>query len=407
MGANIGTSVTNTIVSVGHAGDRDQFRRAFAGATVHDIFNWLSVLILLPLEEASGYLRRLTREITDSLGLQEKQSTKVDLLKKISKLFTDKIIKIDKDLIEKIAQNNDTGEESLIKFCSPNGTKPCDTFLFHDTGMSDKEVGVILLILSLLILCVCLGCIVKLLHSMLKGQVAKVIKKTINSDFPGPLKYLTGYLAILVGAGTTVLVQSSSIFTSALTPLVGIGVVTIERTYPLTLGANIGTTVTAILAALAVDSNFTQSLQIALCHLFFNISGIVIWYPLPFMRNVPIRGAKALGNTTAKYRWFAFVYLFLMFFIFPGIILGLSLAGWQYLVGIGVPFLLLLLIIIVINVLQNKAPHILPGVLRDWQWAPYWTRSLEPYDRVITKIIRDTRAKMCCCRRKNFAVEHH
>ena len=292
----------------------------------------------------------------------------MELLKKITKPFTDKIIKIDKKLIEKIAQEKDVGNESLIKFCPPNDTKACDTFLFHDTGMSDKEVGVILLILSLLILCVCLGCIVKLLHSMLKGQVAKVIKKTINSDFPGPLKYLTGYLAILVGAGTTVLVQSSSIFTSALTPLVGIGVVTIERTYPLTLGANIGTTVTAILAALAVDSNFTQSLQIALCHLFFNISGIVIWYPLPFMRNVPIRGAKALGNTTAKYRWFALVYLLLMFFIFPGIILGLSLAGWQYLVGFGVQFLLLLLIIIVINALQNKAPHVLPKVLRDWQW---------------------------------------
>ena len=54
MGANIGTSVTNTIVSIGQSGDRDQFRRAFAGATVHDMFNWLSVAILLPLEWASG-----------------------------------------------------------------------------------------------------------------------------------------------------------------------------------------------------------------------------------------------------------------------------------------------------------------------------------------------------------------
>ena len=53
MGANIGTSVTNTIVSLGQAGDRNQFRRAFGGATVHDMFNWLCVLVLLPLELAS------------------------------------------------------------------------------------------------------------------------------------------------------------------------------------------------------------------------------------------------------------------------------------------------------------------------------------------------------------------
>ena len=135
----------------------------------------------------------------------------------------------------------------------------------------------------------------------------------------------------------TMLVQSSSIFTSALTPLVGIGVVTIERTYPLTLGANIGTTVTSILAALAATSKFRESLQIALCHLFFNISGIAIWYPLPLMRNVPIKVAKYLGNTTAKYRWFAFMYLIIVFFVFPAIVLGLSIAGWRVLVGIGVP----------------------------------------------------------------------
>ncbi len=54
MGANIGTSVTNTIVSMAQSGDRREFRRAFAGATVHDMFNWLTVLVLLPIEWATG-----------------------------------------------------------------------------------------------------------------------------------------------------------------------------------------------------------------------------------------------------------------------------------------------------------------------------------------------------------------
>lgn len=409
MGANIGTSVTNTIVSVGHAGDRDQFRRAFAGATVHDIFNWLCVIVLLPIETATGYLYYLSKEITDSLGLRKGETTKVELLNKITKPFTQLIIRIDKKLITNIAEGKDVGDASLIKYCGPNnGTDEGNScnFLFHDTGLSDTNAGIILLFIALFILCACLASIVKLLHSMLRGQIATIIKTIINSDFPGPLKYLTGYVAILVGAGMTVLVQSSSIFTSALTPLVGIGVVTLERTYPLTLGANIGTTITSILAALAATSNFQQSLQIALCHLFFNISGIALWYPVPAMRNVPIRGAKALGNTTADYRWFAFAYLFVAFFILPAIVLGLSLAGWPVLVGVGVPIVLIILAVVVINILQRKAPHVLPEVLENWKWAPKWLRSLQPYDQLIGKVLHFIHTRICCCGGSRYQVEN-
>lgn len=110
MGANIGTSVTNTIVSAGHVSDRDQFRRAFAGATVHDVFNWLSVIILLPIEAATGYLFHLSEAITDSLGLKKGEREKVELLKKITKPFTNLVIQIDKKLIQKIAEGKDIGK---------------------------------------------------------------------------------------------------------------------------------------------------------------------------------------------------------------------------------------------------------------------------------------------------------
>jgi hypothetical protein len=97
--------------------------------------------------------------------------------------------------------------------------------------------------------------------------------------------------------------QSSSIFTSALTPLVGVGVVHIDRMYPLTLGANIGTTITAILASLTADSSkLYLTLQVALCHLFFNVIGIIIWYPVPAMRKVPLGAAKALGESCSCWR---------------------------------------------------------------------------------------------------------
>ena len=233
---------------------------------------------------------------------------------------------------------------------------------------------------------------------MLRGQMAKIIKKTVNADFPGPFKHLTGYFAILVGAGLTMLVQSSSIFTSALTPLIGVGVVTIERAFPLTLGSNIGTTGTGILAALASSSNLDKALQIAFCHLFFNISGIILWYPIPYLRKVPINVAKTLGNKTATYRWFAIAYLVFAFFLLPAAVFGLSLAGWKILLAVALPIILLLVFIIVVNILQRKRPQSLPQVLRDWKWLPKCTRSLEPYDRVFTKM---GEVKKLCCRGRN------
>merc|ERR1719261_1892361 len=68
MGANIGTSVTNTIVAMGHMGDGDQLERAFAGATVHDMFNFLSVGILFPVEVATTYLNALSKALVPKEG---------------------------------------------------------------------------------------------------------------------------------------------------------------------------------------------------------------------------------------------------------------------------------------------------------------------------------------------------
>ena len=426
MGANIGTSVTNTLVSLAQAVERNEFRRAFAGATVHDIFNWLSVIILLPIEVATGYLFHLTSLLVDTMNLRESKATKKELLKVITKPFTKLVIQLDKKVITKIALGKkDYDSKSLIKTTcskktiavlknvtlSSNTTTglanqtvsklenqtvgvPCK-FLFHDTGLSDTTIGIVLLIVSLVILCLCLIFIVKILHSLMRGHIAKVIKKTVNADFPRPFHHLTGYFAIMVGAGMTILVQSSSIFTSALTPLIGIGVVGLDRAFPLTLGANIGTTATGILAAMASDSSkLHRALQIALCHLFFNISGILLWYPIPYMRRVPIRFAKILGNKTASYRWFAVAYLIFGFFLLPAAVFGLSIAGWQILVGVAGPIVLLLMFVIIVNLLQSKAPTTLPEALKDWDWAPRWTRSLEPHDKLISKVYEVGRG--CC-----------
>lgn len=274
------------------------------------------------------------------------------------------------------------------------------SYLFADTGLSERAVGAILLVISLLMLCICLFCMVKLLNSLLKGRMAVLIKKTVNADFPGCLGYFTGYFAILIGACITFLVQSSSVFTSALTPLVGCGVVTLERMFPLTLGSNIGTTATGLLAAMASSGGkLENSIQIALCHLFFNISGILIWYPVPFMRKVPIHLAKILGNTTAEYRWFAIFYLVIMFFVLPFGVFGLSMLSVWALAVVGIPVVILGIFVSVVNVLQSKRPTSLPKKLQSWDFLPEPLHSLDPLDRLISKT-GDLFKRCCPCLRK-------
>eukprot|EP00069_Balaena_mysticetus_P013829 bmy_08376T0 len=348
MGSNIGTSVTNTIVALMQAGDRTDFRRAFAGATVHDCFNWLSVLVLLPLEAATGYLHHITRLVVASFNIHGGRDAP-DLLKIITEPFTKLIIQLDKSVITSIA----TGDESLRNhsliriWCHPN----------------PMEV-----------------------------PSRRPRAEANTSRMLGNATMEKCYFAMVVGAGMTFVVQSSSVFTSAITPLIGLGVISLERAYPLTLGANIGTTTTAILAALASPrEKLSSAFQIALCHFFFNISGILLWYPVPCTR-LPIRMAKALGKRTAKYRWFAVLYLLLCFLLLPSLVFGISMAGWQAMVGVGTPFGALLAFVVLVSMLQSRSPGRLPKWLQTWDFLPRWMHSLQPLDHLIT------RATLCCAR---------
>ncbi|XP_054543979.1 sodium-dependent phosphate transport protein 2B-like [Talpa occidentalis] len=436
MGANIGTSITNTIVALMQAGDRNEFRRAFAGATVDDFFNFLTVFVLLPLEAATHYLETLSNLVVDTFHFKNGEDAPA-LLKVVTVPLTKLIIQLDVNVINQIAMNDESiKDKSLVKiWCetftnktqvnvtvpSPeNCTSPplCWTdgvstwtiknvtyqeniakcqHIFVNFNLPDYAVGIILLIASLLVLCGCLIMFVNILGSMLRGQVAAVIKKTINTDFPFPFTWVTGYLAILVGAGMTFLVQSSSVFTTAMTPLYGIGVISIERAYPLTLGSIIGSTTTSILAALASPGNtLRSSLQIALCHLFIIISGVLLWYPIPFTR-LPIRLAKALGSISAKYRWFAVFYLIFFFFLVPLALFGFLMADWPVQVGLGVLFTLVLLSVVIINLLQSRCPSILPRKLQDWDFLPLWMRSLKPWDNLVSLATRCCQTHCCCC----------
>ncbi|XP_076456282.1 sodium-dependent phosphate transport protein 2A-like [Babylonia areolata] len=429
MGANIGTTVTNTLVSLAHSMDPKEFRRAFSGATVHDVFNWLTVVILLPIEHFTGYLYFLTLEIVQSLNMEELRTKKQDLLKQLTKPLTKRIVQVDKKVITAIAEGKGDPNARLLKvFCVFNKTETmmtvnrtledgnvtlvnetvvvktpveaCDSLL-SKLDMGDSTSGLVLFIFSLLLLSGCLYLMVKVLHSLLGSQVARMAKKTINANFPGPFACLTDYFALVVGAGMTILVQSSSVFTSALTPLVGVGCLKLERMYPLTLGSNVGTTGTGILAALASSSSTIQfALQLALCHLFFNITGILLFFPIPPMRRFPLRVARFLGRTTARYRWFAVFYLLLMFLVFPGFFMALSFAGNVVFITTLCVVGVLVAAIIILNCMQRhqRLQSWLPLVLRDWEWLPLPLRSLQPLDRLFCAMCAPFKRICCeCC----------
>lgn len=292
FGANIGTSVTNTLVSLTFFGQNDYYERAFSAATVHDLFNLFNVAIWMIIEPVSnainngngGLLFIMSDAITKGFEPCDKNTESCKKwkgpIKKITGKLTDEIV----DSIERT------------------------------TGNDDDASGILALILALFMLSSCLYLMVKTLNHALRGPVEKVIKRAMD---------MNGYLAILVGIAVTMFVQSSSITTSVLTPLVAIEVLTLEQMVPLVMGANIGTTFTGVLAALVGSS--IAGMQIAVVHVLFNVIGVLTWYPIPRIRQIPINGAKFLGAVAAKYKPFPVIYVIMAFGLYPLLILGLSL----------------------------------------------------------------------------------
>ena len=135
----------------------------------------------------------------------------------------------------------------------------------------------------------------------------------------GPISGITS------GTVVTVLVQSSSTTTSLVVPLAGSGVFSLRQVYPFTLGANIGTCITALLAATAiVGPSAVFALQIALVHLLYNVLGVLVIYSIPFLRELPIKGAEKIADVAVRNKLVALGYIAGMFFVIPFVMIGIS-----------------------------------------------------------------------------------
>ena len=344
MGSNVGTSVTNTIVAVGQVHRRANFVRAMTAATVHDCFNLLTVIVLLPIEAATGFLEFTTRKLLEPLGDSSTQTFKSPL-----KVLVDPVVKAiiepNKDRLKQVAKGQ-VVEGSIIK----------GGFLHDDWDMSDGAAGALGLTIALIGLVLALACMVRVLGKVFSaGSPAAASDSggvTPAADRPASaavrwLKWATttnGYFSMLIGMLVTIAVQSSSVTTSALTPLCGTGMISLEQMLPLTLGANVGTTTTAVLAALATPK--VGAVQIALAHLAFNLLGILLFYPVPKMRQVPLGMARWLGAVVDLWRPAAFVYIGSVFFALPLLLLGIAELMGR---GVGQSLLATLLLLVLLG----------------------------------------------------------
>lgn len=276
MGANIGTTVTNTLASLGHVRQSAYFQRAFAAATVHDYFNLLSVAILLPLEVAFGLISRIANSFANLVG----------------------------DILPEVGSGS-----SLIK-SAINAPVSWMADTIESLGWSGAE-GAILLGVGIGLIFLALWMITRQMRAVMSGRIENAINGVLSKG--------AGAGALLVGLVMTVAVQSSSITTSILVPLVAAGVLTLRNAFPVTLGANLGTTVTALLASIAADSS--DALVIALAHVTFNILGILIFYPWPRLRRIPIMLAERTGEAAVKRKSVVAVYVIGLFIVAPVAIL--------------------------------------------------------------------------------------
>jgi sodium-dependent phosphate cotransporter len=260
IGANIGTSVTNTIVSLSQINRSTEFERAFSAAIVHDFFNILSVIIFFPLQVFTNFLG------------------------KISTI---------------------TGEEFQhlggLKFLSPVKalTHPAAELVLQLVG----KIPWIPILLSLILLLLALNQMVKALKSIVLRKAERWFDRYL---------FKTQLRALVVGLLITFLVQSSSITTSLVVPMAGAGLLSLTQIFPYTLGANLGTTLTAILAALVLQNE--AAIIVAFSHLFFNLSGIILWLPLKI---IPISMARYFAKFSIRNKIFPIVYILVLFFLIP------------------------------------------------------------------------------------------
>jgi len=289
MGANIGTSVTNTIVALAHMRQSREFERAFAGATMHDFFNLMAVAIFLPLEL-----------LTADLFAGHPGGVLTEAALQLALLFDSNL-----DLESTASVAVKSGWKSPIKIVVGGAAKFIQGLVVSDADNATTTEAIMLGTVGLAGIFASLVFITKNMRKLIADRAERALNRVLQKS---------GLIGIAVGVLLTVAVQSSSITTSLLIPMIAAGVLSVRNAFPITLGANIGTTVTALLAATVAGS---WGLVIALVHFCFNGAATLVLYPIPAVRYLPVRMAEGLARLTLRNRMWAVLYVVITFVVIP------------------------------------------------------------------------------------------
>jgi sodium-dependent phosphate cotransporter len=278
MGSNMGTTVTNTLAALGNLRDSDAFNRSFAAATVHDFFNLYCILIFLPVELLFHPLEQLSAVFAGWFhGAEDLSVSQFDFIRAITRPVISEI----RDVIRLL----------------PGGI----------SGIVMITVGIVSVLAVIYALNV-------MLKKVMTGKARQVFNAAIGKNAP---------YAVLSGLVVTLIVQSSTLTTVLIVPMAGAGIFTLSQVYPFTLGANIGTPITALMSATAISGEYqVVALQIAIVHFLYNGLGVALFAAVPLLWSLPVRSAQALADGARRSPWIVPSYILGVFFILPGIVFG-------------------------------------------------------------------------------------
>lgn len=265
MGANVGTTITSTIVSMGFINKKKDFRRAVAAGTYDGFFNILIVVILFPLQYYYGFLSKISLWIADYF-------------------FRASAVPVE----------NSFGRWTLF------GGATDFLLTIIPSGFFLALVAFILLFASILFF-----------RKIISGLLLATSPERFSRFF-----FKNAWKSFFWGIVTTAAIRSSTITISVVVPIVAQKIVSLRKAAPFILGANIGTTITAFIAAL-LNVNTSTAISIAIAHFLFNFIGVLVFYPIPLLRRIPFELASRLGRLTLRYRLAGFVYILLTFFFIP------------------------------------------------------------------------------------------
>lgn len=277
MGSNIGSALTCTIVSLTHIGsERRSFTRAFSASLISEVFNISTVCICFILELCFGYLTNTARFLA-SLVPTSLHSSSMG--------------------VNPVAYAIDAPAKGIRDLCL--------------LRLSPEFTSALMAVIALAVLIVSLIYITKNMKALMADKIEVWLNRALSKN---------GYIGLCVGIIVTMIIQSSGIATSLLVPLVAAGVLSVQTIYPIVLGANIGTTITAILAAMAFMDTPTGQLGLALAfaHTLINVTGVTLFYPIPQMR-LPVFMTQRLSVILTRSRWYVVIWVAMLYFIVPGL----------------------------------------------------------------------------------------